>query len=211
MTYEEDEFIEAFFGGRRNDDHHACRWCLHALGSHNNVVGCKSCSCVSSKSEARPRTDFELSRDARPATFTRSGYYPLPTTAPRKDADMRSKTQIERELKALDANEALIISRREALQREMDERLALPAEPDEDAVIKFRVQFDPDGIVYTFIATRTRRNSSAQWYTTGSNTKHKGPHSWDDLLSIMMQDQGVKSGASKLEFFLFDGGGKWVR
>lgn len=124
---------------------------------------------------------------------------------------MKTAAQLERELRTLEQNEAALAARKAELQAALDLRAALPSEPEEDSVIKFRVQFDRDGIVYTFIAYRTRRNSSAQWYTTGSNTKHKGPHSWDDLLNLMQEDQGVKSGATSVEFFLFDASGKWVR
>lgn len=130
---------------------------------------------------------------------------------PRKDADMKSSAQIEREIRAAKESQELLDARLAELQRQLDERAALPSEPGEGSIIKFRVQFDANSIVYEFVAFRTRRNSSAQWYTTGTKAQHKGPHSWDDLLNLMHEDVGVKSGATKVEFFLFDESGKWVR
>ena len=128
----------------------------------------------------------------------------------RKDADMKTAAQIERELRAVQESEELLAARKAELQRLLDARAALPSEPDYDSVIKFRCQFDPNGIVYTFIATRTRRDSSKQWYTTGTRPNHKGPLSWDDILNLMHEDVGVKTGVTQPEFFLFDGG-KWIR
>ncbi len=125
---------------------------------------------------------------------------------------MKTKAEIEREMRFNLTTIELAQARINELGAQLEARAALPDEPEMDSVIKFRVQFDPHGIVYTFVAYRTRRHSSAQWYTTtGTNTKHKGPHSWDDLLDLMSQDVSVKTGASKLEFFLFSGEGEWVR
>lgn len=204
------DIMEAF--GASPTPRLACRWCKHAVADHNRSVGCEACTCMATPGEATPRTSIEL--DVRPFAHNHIvvGYARRrPKTAPRKDADMKTAAELQRELSILEANEASLAARRADLEAALALRATLPSEPAEDAVIKFRVQFDANGIVYTFIATRTRRNSSAQWYTTGSNTKHKGPHSWDDLLSLMQEDHGVKTGAAKLEFFLFDESGKWVR
>lgn len=132
-------------------------------------------------------------------------------TAPRKDADMKTAAQIERELQALATQRETLAAREAELLRQQEARAALPTEPDVHSVIKFRVQFDAHSVVYTFIATRTNRNSSAQWFTTGTNPKHKGPLTWDELLDLMRSDVGVKTEATSLEFFLFDDSGKWVR
>lgn len=129
----------------------------------------------------------------------------------RKDADTmapKKLSDIENELRALESQAETLAARRAELERQKDARLALPAEPDLDAVIKFRVQHDPHGIVYTYIATRTRRNG-AQWFTTSRT--HPGPYTWDAILDLMQKDVGVKTGAATLEFFEFSGEGKWVR
>jgi hypothetical protein len=115
---------------------------------------------------------------------------------------------IETELRRLEEQEELLAVRKAELLREKDERLALPEEPGDDSVIKFTIQHDPHGIVYSVIAFRTRRNG-AQWYTTHS--RYNGPFTWDDLLSLMQKDVGVSTGARTLEFFLYDQTGKWVR
>lgn len=187
----------------------ACRLCRHPVRIHNRIIGCQTCTCMATQGEASPRTDAELAIEP-----IRSNQYRPPytlRTAPRKDADMKTQAQLERELRTIEQNEVHLAARRAELQRLLDERAALPSEPGEGSVIKFRVQFDVDGIVYEFIAFRTRRNSAAQWYTTGTKAVHKGPHSWDDLLNLMHEDQGIRSGATKVEFFLFDESGKWVR
>jgi len=139
-------------------------------------------------------------------------YTPIPKQyrRSRKDADTMAKklSEIENELRVLANQEEVLAARKAELQRLKDARLALPQEPDLDAVIKFRVQFDPHGITYSFVATRTRRNG-AQWYTTSS--QYPGPYTWDALLELMQRDIGVKTGGATLEFFLYEDAGKWVR
>lgn len=211
MSSENDDFMEAFFG-QKNDDHHPCRSCRHTLGKHDDLHGCTVCTCMATKGEARPRSDAERRRGVIGDDYLVIGYAPYnPNPAPRKDADMKTAAQIERELRALETQAETLALRKAALQEALDKRSLLPDEPEVHSVIKFRVQFDPHGVTYTFVATRTARNSSAQWYTTGTAPKHKGPFSWDDLLDLMHQDVGVKTGATRLEFFLFDESGKWVR
>lgn len=140
-------------------------------------------------------------------------YTPIPASfeRPRKDADTmptKKLSEIENELRVLATQEEVLAARKAELQRLRDARLALPPEPDLDAVVKFRIQFDPHGLTYTFVATRTRRNG-AQWYTTSS--QFPGPYTWDVLLELMQRDIGVKTGGATLEFFLYDDAGKWVR
>lgn len=189
-----------------------CRHCQHAVTDHDRQIGCVWCSCMATPGEANPRTTPEAQRTILLSAQCNATHYLIDHTAPRKDADtMKTQAQLERELRTIEQNEVNLAARRAELQRLLDERAALPSEPGEGSVIKFRVQFDVDGIVYEFIAFRTRRNSAAQWYTTGTKAVHKGPHSWDDLLNLMHEDQGIRSGATKLEFFLFDESGKWVR
>lgn len=132
-----------------------------------------------------------------------------PDTELRKGTDaMKKLSAIETELRRLAEQEELLAVRKAELLREKDARLSLPEEPGDDAVIKFTLQHDPHGIVYTVTAFRSRRNG-AQWYTTHS--RYNGPFTWDDLLSLMQKDVGVSTGARTLEFFLFDQSGKWVR
>lgn len=131
-------------------------------------------------------------------------------TAPRKDADttMKSQAELARELRLLTEQEELIAARKAEVLRQSELRAALPEEPPVDSVIKFRIQHVVGGVVYTYVAFRSNRNG-ASWHTT-SKTR-SGPYSWDDMLNLMGEDAGVKTGASTLEFYLFDGTGKWVR
>ena len=121
---------------------------------------------------------------------------------------MKKLSEIENELSRLEQQAEVIEARRAELLRQKDERLLLPSEPDEGAVIMFHVQFDLHGMVYKFVALRTRRNG-ARWYTTSSS--FPGPYTWDDILSLMQKDVSVSTGARTLEFFLHSGDGKWVR
>lgn len=127
----------------------------------------------------------------------------------RKDTDMaHTPAHLARELRRIERDEELLAARKAELQAQMDFRKSLPDEPDVDTVIRFTVQHDNPGIVYTYVAFRSRRQG-ASWHTTSKS--RPGPYTWDDMLTLMMLDVSVKAGARTLEFFEFDGKGKWVR
>lgn len=138
-------------------------------------------------------------------------YFPIPDNpTKRKGTDMPSKTatQIALELRAIEDEEAKLLARKEALLGALEKRAALPAEPPDDSIIKFQLQYGTGGISYTVVAFRSRRNG-AHWHTT--LTRRPGPYTWDDMLSLMQDDVGVKAGARSLEFFLYKPKGEWVR
>lgn len=128
----------------------------------------------------------------------------------RKGAVMPKKlSTIENELIRIASEEEVLAVRKAVLLAEKEARLSLPSEPNEDAVIKFTIQHEVNGISYTVIAFRSRRNAGAQWYTT--HNSFPGPYTWDALLDIMQKDVGVAVGGRSLEFFLYDLAGRWVR
>lgn len=205
MGQEEIDCFAAMFFGERPKGQYACPFCWHAQRDHT-PGGCAHCDCINNGTAAMRNMEDRRRAPLHP-NLNRTGYSPTH----RKDADTmapKKLSDIENELRALESQAETLAARRAELERQKDARLALPAEPDLDAVIKFRVQHDPHGIVYTYIATRTRRNG-AQWFTTSRT--HPGPYTWDAILDLMQKDVGVKTGAATLEFFEFSGEGKWVR
>lgn len=171
------------------------------------VAACGDQTCVfyGSTNAALRAEICGASTAAGPCTFRTSG----PISPPhrhqhshrRKDTDMRDIASINREAESLR-------ERLEYLEAQKEKVLALPKEPKRGTVIKFHLQYDPHGIVYDVVAFRSNRQG-ASWHTT--LTRRPGPHTWEDLLEIMMSDYSVKTEARTLEFFEFTGKGTWVR
>lgn len=78
---------------------------------------------------------------------------------------------------------------------------ALPPEPEPGAVITFTVQYEPDGTVYTFVASRL---AGYGWALSGSQR----PQAWGDVLGKLQLDHAVRSGHRAAEYHLVT---KWKK
>lgn len=107
---------------------------------------------------------------------------------------------------ALAAEAQVIHERLERALTKRDTLIARQDQPAKDSVIKFHVQFDEPGPVYTYVAYRSFKGS---WHITG---KAK-PMSWEDLTRFMKMDITTKAHDGEVRFFLYGAGtkspGRW--
>lgn len=114
---------------------------------------------------------------------------------------LRPAEEIEDEIRAL-------TTRLAQLQAEQEKASSIPPEPPAGAVIKFHVQFDAFGTVYTYVAYRfPSTGTSVHWVITGKKT---GQYTWAYLINLMGEDFSVRSGARGIEFYEYTEG-KWHR
>ena len=66
-------------------------------------------------------------------------------------------------------------------------------QPENGAVIKFQKQYDPSGVLYDFVALRTK----GSWYLTQSNGFTKSPMSWQDLQDFIGDGNAWRMSAYK--------------
>lgn len=78
------------------------------------------------------------------------------------------------------------------------EEMRFPKEPKgQGTVIKFLVQFDPEGQVYQYWAARLTSDSvDKRWAITGKT----GTYAWTDVVTFMRNDISVRLGARDIEF-----------
>lgn len=71
----------------------ACRFCWHAVPSHDPVQGCQHCSCLALASEALPRLQSDLDREPLAAGAVRPDrLYKLKETPVLEDQDVPART-----------------------------------------------------------------------------------------------------------------------
>lgn len=113
----------------------------------------------------------------------------------RRQAALAGLERAEQRARQAEADLANALIRLEGTQNE-------PDEPKKNSIIKFRVQFNPDGIVYSYVAYRA---PNGQWYRTGNAEVY----TWESLLDFMYRD--VTSKRLGVGYYLFSSrGGKWV-
>lgn len=121
---------------------------------------------------------------------------------------MVKKEQTERERNALweveRAEQAAVLAQQrleKALTR-LNNTANEPDQPKRGSVIKFQVQFQETGTVYSYAALRAPNNG---WYITGK----ADPMRWDELLDYMYRDVTTKR--LGVGFQVWDGKGtRWV-
>ena len=82
----------------------------------------------------------------------------------------------------------------------------IPKEPGVNSVVKFTVQFEPKGVVYSYLA---HRPPSGFWYVTGNSSAMR----WEDIVKLMQKDVTTRQNHGAIRFFQFNasgaGVGKW--
>jgi hypothetical protein len=118
---------------------------------------------------------------------------------------MTSRERVEEARRRVSDAERLARAALENLDKATARLAALENEPDEPkggSIVRFDVQFLPDGTSYTYVALRA---PDGKWYRTGSAK----PLSWSDLIGFMYQDDTTQK--QGVRFFLMNGKkGRWV-
>jgi hypothetical protein len=103
--------------------------------------------------------------------------------------------QVERRAEIVQADIEAALARVLATENE-------PDEPRKHSIIKFQVQFQPTGQVYTYVAYRA---PTGDWYRTGD----KEVYDWEKLLDFMYRDITAKR--LGVGFYVYKGKvGQWV-
>ena len=114
--------------------------------------------------------------------------------------------QINARIEVLATEGQSVHDRLERALRKRDDLIAKKDQPLRDSVIKFYVQYDENGKVYSYVAHRAITGS---WYVTG---KAK-PMNWDELVRLMRMDLTTKRFGGEIRFFLYGAGkgtpGRW--
>lgn len=105
---------------------------------------------------------------------------------------MRTREEVQREID-------LAQNRLDRLVEELDDAFAIPDEPPVGAVVKFTVQYDHGGPVYSYAALRFKEGvgGGLRWAVTGGSTRQ---FTWKGLIELMMKDVSVDDGHVKLAF-----------
>lgn len=115
--------------------------------------------------------------------------------------------QINARIEVLAAEGQSVHDRLARALRKRDDLIARKDQPLRDSVIKFYVQYDAAGKVYSYVAHRA---TTGAWYVTG---KAK-PMTWEELVRLMRMDQTTKKFGGEIRFFLYGAGktgpGKWM-
>ena len=120
---------------------------------------------------------------------------------------VRSRAQIEAEIADAERRLERHMEILAQLKEEIGAAPVMPDEPEQGAVIKFQVQFTPDGDVYSYVAHRypSIAESKVRWVIGGP--RHSGTYStWEQVLDLICEDVAVKIGARKPSFFLYETG-----
>lgn len=106
---------------------------------------------------------------------------------------MRTREDVEREIE-------LAQQRLDKLAFELEMVPAIPDEPPVGAVVKFTVQYDCDGPVYSYAALRYKEGTGGgeRWAVTGGFATRAC--TWKGLIELMLKDVSLRNGHVKLAF-----------
>ena len=140
---------------------------------------------------------------AHPGAHSYTRTPPNPTTQ-RKGTDMTNAADIRRRLAHIEADEAEMLVRKEALLAQLERIDRRPHEPEKGSVITFTVQYEATGPVYKYAAIRFGN----QWALTGERTQR---YSWAKVMELVESDYSVKVGARRASIRILDKGSvrKW--
>lgn len=108
-----------------------------------------------------------------------------------REEPMKTRAQIDALIAGTEERLAALLAERVEIDR-------LPAEPDNGMVVRFTVQFAPDGTLYTYVAARF----GAWWYTTANTANSR--MTWQQILELAGEDAGVRSGDRRLTFTVLE-------